>query len=106
MVVLARDAFRAPRFPSHEALKLAPVAGRDFDKQVNNQVCESKGDDVGLWDSPTRHRAGKLKPVSGDCMLGTLHRAALKEDPTFLTALEAIPSVLPPSRTSPKKTRV
>ena len=112
--VLAWDAFRAPRFPSDEALKLARVVGLDFDQQVKNQVCESKGDDVVLWDSLTRHRAGKLGPVSGDCMLDTLHWAAkiareqntgaaksmieearLKEDPTFLTALEAMLNVLP-----------
>ena len=120
--VLAWDAFRAPRFPSDEALKLARVVGLDYDQQVKNQVCESKGDDVVLWDSLTRHRAGKLGPVSGDCMLDTLHWAAkvareqntgaanslietarLKEDPTFLTALEAMLNVLPPSLPSSKK---
>ena len=120
--VLAWDAFRAPRFPSDEALKLARVVGLDFDQQVKNQVCESKGNDVVLWDSLTRHRAGKLGPVSGDCMLDTLHWAAkvareqntgaaknlieearLKEDPTFLTALEAMLNVLPPSLPSSKK---
>ncbi len=120
--VLAWDAFRAPRFPSDEALKLARVVGLDFDQQVKNQVCESKGDDVVLWDSLTRHRAGKLGPVSGDCMLDTLHWAAkvvreqntgaaknlieearLKEDPTFLTALEAMLNVLPPMLPSSKK---
>jgi adenine-specific DNA methylase len=120
--VLAWDAFRAPRFPSDEALKLARVVGLDFDQQVKNQVCETKGDDVVLWDSLTRHRAGKLGPVSGDCMLDTLHWAAkiareqntgaaksmieearLKEDPTFLTALEAMLNVLPPALPSSKK---
>ena len=120
--VLAWDAFRAPRFPSDEALKLARVVGLDFDQQVKNQVCESKGDDVVLWDSLTRHRAAKLGPVSGDCMLDTLHWAAkiareqntgaaksmieearLKEDPTFLTALEAMLNVLPPALPSSKK---
>jgi len=120
--VLAWDAFRAPRFPSDEALKLARVVGLDFDQQVKNQVCEGKGDDVVLWDSLTRHRAGKLGPVSGDCMLDTLHWAAkvareqntgaannlieearLKEDPTFLTALEAMLNVLPPALPTSKK---
>lgn len=120
--VLAWDAFRAPRFPSDEALKLARVVGLDFDQQMKNQVCQSKGDDVVLWDSLTRHRAGKLGPVSGDCMLDTLHWAAkiareqntgaaksvieearLKEDPTFLTALEAMLNVLPPALPSSKK---
>jgi len=120
--VLAWDAFRAPRFPSDQALKLARAVGLDFDQQVKNQVCESKGDDVVLWDSLTRHRAGKLGPVSGDCMLDTLHWAAkiareqntgsakslieearLKEAPTFLTALEAMLNVLPPALPSSKK---
>ena len=89
---------------------------------MKNQVCENKGDDVVLWDSLTRHRTGKLGPVSGDCMLDTLHWAAkvareqntgaaknlieearLKDDPTFLTALEAMLNVLPPTLPSSKK---
>ena len=58
--VLAWDAFRAPRFPADEALKLARVVGLDFDRDVKKQVCEVKGDDVILWDSITRHRNGTL----------------------------------------------
>ena len=37
--VLAWDAFKAPRFPVDEALKLARVVGLDFDQQVKNQIC-------------------------------------------------------------------
>jgi putative DNA methylase len=113
--VLAWDAFRAPRFPADEALKLARVVGLDFDQDVKKQVCEVKGDDVILWDSITRHRNGTLRHVSEECMLDTLHWAAktareqntgaarsliedahLIGDPTLLTALEALLNVLPP----------
>ncbi len=114
--VLAWDAFRAPRFPADEALKLARVVGLDFDLDVKKQVCEVKGDDVVLWDSVTRHRNGSLRGVGEDRMLDTLHWAAkigreqntgaaknmieeakLIGDPTLLTALEALLNVLPPS---------
>jgi len=120
--VLAWDAFRAPRFPSDEALKLARVVGLDFDQQVKNWVCEVKGDDVILSDSVTRHRNGKLHHVGEECMLDTLHWAAktareqntgaarnlieearLLDDPTLLTALEAMLNVLPPGVPSSKK---
>jgi adenine-specific DNA methylase len=113
--VLAWDAFRAPRFPADEALKLARVVGLDFDQDVKKKVCEVKGDDVILWDSVTRHRNGSLGHVSAECMLDTLHWAAktgreqntgaarsliedarLIGDPTLLTALEALLNVLPP----------
>ena len=113
--VLAWDAFRAPRFPADEALKLARVVGLDFDQDVKKKVCEVKGDDVILWDSITRHRKGSLGHVSEECMLDTLHWAAktgreqntgaaqslidsahLIGDPTLLTALEALLNVLPP----------
>lgn len=112
--VLAWDAFKAPRFPVDEALKLARVVGLDFDQQVKNQVCEVKNSDVILWDSKTRKAKGKLGPMGDSCMLNTLHQAAaivrdqntgaamkaiedngLLEDPTLLTALEALLNVLP-----------
>lgn len=112
--VLAWDAFRAPRFPVDEALKLARVVGLDFDQQVKNQVCEVKSSDVILWDSKTRKSKGKLGPMGDTCMLNTLHQAAsivrdqntgaarkaiedngLLEDATLLTALEALLNVLP-----------
>lgn len=113
--VLAWDAFRAPRFPADEALKLARVVGLDFDQDVKKKVCEVKGDDVILWDSLTRHRNGTLGHVNDECMLDVLHWAAkigreqntgaarnlieearLIGDPTLLTALEALLNVLPP----------
>jgi putative DNA methylase len=117
--VLAWDAFRAPRFPVDEALKLARVVGLDFDQEVKKRVCEVKGDDVILWDSSTRHRNGSLRHISDECMLDTLHWAAkvgreqnvgvasnmieeahLLGDPTLLTALEALLNVLPPGAAS------
>ena len=61
--VLAWDAFKAPRFPSDEALKLARVVGLDFDSQVKNVVCEVKSNDVVLWDSKARKGKGKLGPI-------------------------------------------
>jgi adenine-specific DNA methylase len=120
--VLAWDAFRAPRFPADEALKLARVVGLDFDQDVKKQVCEVKGDDVILWDSVTRHRNGSLRHVSEERMLDVLHWAAktgreqntgaarsliedahLIGDPTLLTALEALLNVLPPGIVSAGK---
>lgn len=113
--VLAWDAFRAPRFPQDEGLKLARVVGLDFDADVKKVVCEVKGDDILLWDSKTRQASGKLGHVGDTCMLDTLHQAAriareqntgaarnmlesakLRDDPTLLTALEALLNVLPP----------
>ena len=61
--VLAWDAFKAPRFPVDEALKLARVVGLDFDQQVKNVVCEVKSSDVVLWDSQVRKAKGKLGPM-------------------------------------------
>ena len=113
--VLAWDAFRAPRFPADEGLKLARVVGLDFDADVKKVVCEVKGDDILLWDSKTRQASGKLGHVTDACMLDTLQQAAriardqntgaarnmlegakLLDDPTLLTALEALLNVLPP----------
>lgn len=112
--VLAWDAFKAPRFPSDEALKLARVVGLDFDRDVKNVVCEVKSNDVILWDSRTRQAKSKLGPVGEEVMLDTLHHAALiardrntgaaqavleeaglLTDSTLLTALEALLNVLP-----------
>jgi adenine-specific DNA methylase len=114
--VLAWDAFKAPRFPVDEALKLARVVGLDFDQQVKNHVCEVKSSDVILWDSKTRQAKGKLGPVGESLMLDTLHQAAvigrdqntgaartviekagLLGDATLLTTLEALLNVLPPA---------
>lgn len=113
--VLAWDAFKAPRFPVDEALKLARVVGVDFDREVKNVVGEVKGSDVTLWDSLTRKRKNRLGAVGGPVMLDTLHHAAalgreqntgaaqaaleaadLLSDATLMTALEALLNVLPP----------
>lgn len=122
--VLAWDAFKAPRFPSDEALKLARVVGLDFDRDVKNVVCEVKSSDVVLWDSKTRQAKSKLGPIGEEVMLDTLHHAALigreqnntgaaqavlekaglLKDSTLLTALEALLNVLPaPGATAGKK---
>jgi adenine-specific DNA methylase len=112
--VLAWDAFKAPRFPVDEALKLARVVGLDFDQQVKNVVGEVRSSDVVLWDSKARKGKGKLGPMGDSCMLNTLHQAAaivrdqntgaakkaiedngLIDDTTMLTALEALLNVLP-----------
>lgn len=112
--VLAWDAFKAPRFPSDEALKLARVVGLDFDQDVKNVVCEVKSSDVILSDSKTRQARSRLGPIGEDVMLDTLHhaaligrqqntgaaqaaldRAGLLKDSTLLTALEALLNVLP-----------
>ena len=74
--VLAWDAFKAPRFPVDEALKLARVVGLDFDREVKNVVGEVKGSDVTLWDSLIRKRKNKLGPVGGSVVLDTLHQCA------------------------------
>ena len=76
--VLAWDAFRAPRFPADEALKLARVVGLDFDQDVKKKVCEMKGDDVILWDSITRHRNGSL--AAGQRRVHARHAALGGED--------------------------
>ena len=117
--ILAWDTFRAPKFPADEALKLARVVGLDFDAEVKNQVCEVKASDVVLWDARTRQAKGRLGEPGGSPMLDTLHHAAaaghkthtgaakqvvedagLLQDPTLLTALEALLNVLPPLRGS------
>ncbi|MFV1964319.1 MAG: hypothetical protein ACC628_02765 [Pirellulaceae bacterium] len=113
--VLAWDAFRAPRFPSDESLRLSRVVGLDFDREVKNHICEIKSGDVILWDSKTRKAKGKLGPIGDEVMLDTLHHAAvtaqeqntgaaaqlieeagLTGDATLLTALEGLLNVLPP----------
>ncbi len=112
--ILAWDAFKAPRFPVDEALKLARVVGLDFDQDIKNVVGEVKSSDVVLWDSTVREAKGKLGPMCGTCMLNTLHQAAsivrekntgasrkaiedhgLLDDATMLTTLEALLNVLP-----------
>ena len=74
--VLAWDAFRAPRFPADEGLKLARVVGLDFDLQVKNVVCQVKGDDIALWDSKTRRGNGSVGHIGAECIIDTLHQVA------------------------------
>ncbi|MGA2699556.1 MAG: DUF1156 domain-containing protein [Isosphaeraceae bacterium] len=112
--ILAWDAFKAPRFPVDEALKLARVVGLDFDQDIKNVVGEVKSSDMVLWDSSVRKAKGKLGPMGDTCMLNTLHQAAsivrekntgaskkaiedhgLHDDATLLTTLEALLNVLP-----------
>ena len=119
--ILAWDAFKAPRFPVDEALKLARVVGLDFDQEIKNVVGEVKSSDVVLWDSTVRKAKGKLGPMGDTCMLNTLHQAAsivrekntgaskkaiedngLLDDATLLTTLEALLNVLP-AVASPEK---
>ncbi len=123
--VLAWDAFRAPRFPVDEALKLARVVGLDFDQEVKAHVCEVKSSDVILWDSKARKAKGRLGPMGDTCMLDTLHQAAsivrdqntgaarkaiedngLRDDATLLTALEALLNVLPAAASPGKPTKL
>ncbi len=119
--VLAWDAFRAPKFPADEALKLARVVGLDFEQEVRNVVCGVSGDDVTLWDSQTRFARNRVAADAQAPMLDRLHEAAylvrrrnveaarqrlesldLLNDPGLLTALEVLLNVLPPvSRSMP-----
>jgi hypothetical protein len=120
--VLAWDAFRAPKFPADEALKLARVVGLDFDQDVKNLACSVTGEDVTLWDSQTRVSKTKVTSGTQAPMLDRLHEAAytvrfqnteaarnrleslrLLEDPTLMTALEALLNVLPPIAPRGKK---
>ena len=117
--ILAWDAFKAPRFPADEALKLARVVGLDFDREVKNVICVVKGNDVTLFDSKTR----KLRRWTGDCLIDALHSAAylaqtqnvgaakdalqkheLLSNPSLRTALEALLNVLQPTAVSGKQT--
>lgn len=116
--VLAWDAFEAPQFPYDEALRLARAVGVDMDSQVIKKIAEKKASNVVLWDASTRAAKGALGPSDGNrAMLDALHHAAhaartrtlnaakdlvdkagLSAEPNFLTALEAVLEVLPPSR--------
>ncbi len=113
--VLAWDAFRAPKFPADEALKLARVVGLEFDVEVKNVVCGVSGEDVTLWDSRTRVTKNRLTVGPEAPLLDRLHEAAyiarfqnteaarnrleslgLLDDPRLLKALETLLNVLPP----------
>jgi adenine-specific DNA methylase len=117
--VLAWDAFGAPQFPYDEALRLARVVGVDMEHDIIGRLAQKKASDVLLWDSATRAAKGALGPPDGArAMLDAVHHAAhaartrtleaarelleqagVAQEPRFLTALEAVLEVLPPSRT-------
>ena len=113
--VLAWDAFRAPRFPYDEALKLARAVGVDLDKEVVGRTAKKVGANLLLWDSEERAANGSLGPEDGSTgMIDVLYRAAhlarirsldaareylvnagLHKEPCFLAALKAVLEVLP-----------
>ena len=113
--VLAWDAFRAPRFPYDEALKLARAVGVDLDKEVVGRTAAKVGANLVLWDSAERAAKGSLGPEDGSTgMIDVLYRAAhlarirsldaareylenagLHKEPRFLAALKAVLEVLP-----------
>ena len=113
--VLAWDAFRAPRFPYDEALKLARAVGVGLDKEVVGRTAAKVGANLVLWDSAERAAKGSLGPEDGSTgMIDVLYRAAhlarirsldaareylenagLHKEPRFLAALKAVLEVLP-----------
>ena len=115
--VLAWDAFRAPRFPYDEALRLDGAVGLDLDGEVVRHIAEKKGSDLILWDSAKRAAKGALGPSDGSrTMLDGIHQAAhairsrtleagkdlveragLGTNPDFRQALAAVLEVLPVS---------
>jgi adenine-specific DNA methylase len=117
-LVLAWEAFHAPQFSYDEGLRLARAVGVDLETQVVGRLCEKKGANLRLWDSTTRVAKGKLGPADGSvAMIDAVHHAAyagrsrsleaarellkeahLDQDAAFLTAIEAVLEVLPPSR--------
>lgn len=116
-VVFAWDAFKAPVFAYDEALHLARSVGIDLDGVVIGRLAEKKASNILLWDSAHRAAKGALGPADGSRgMVDALHHAAnlarrqtmavardmllesgLNQDPAFLTALESLLEVLPPS---------
>jgi adenine-specific DNA methylase len=116
--VLAWDAFQAPQFPYDEGLRLARVVGLDMDREVIGRVAEKKASNVILWDSAMRAAKGALGPADGSrALIDAIHHAAhlgrthtlqaaqellersgIAQEPLFLSALEAVLEVLPPSR--------
>jgi putative DNA methylase len=115
--VLAWDAFRAPKFPFDEALRLARVVGLDLDQEIVGNLAEKKGSKLILWDSEKRAAKGALGPADGSrAMIDALHHAAYRvrkngleagreflekagaaKNPAFFTALTAVLEVLPVS---------
>jgi putative DNA methylase len=116
--VLAWDAFKAPKFPYDEALRLARVVGIDLDRDVVKKLAEKKSSDLILWDSETRVASGSIGPASGSvAMIDAIHHLAyaarsrslnsaremleksgLQADASFLMAFETVLEVLPRSK--------
>jgi len=116
--VLAWDAFGAPQFLYDEALHLARVVGVDLDYEVIGHLAQKKTSDVVVWDGATRAAKGALGPADGRrAMLDAVHHAVhlarthtldaacellsqahVDQEPAFLSALETVLEVLPPSR--------
>ena len=116
--VLAWDTFRAPVFAYDEALGLSRAIGVNLDRDIVGRLAEKKGSNLRLWDSAERAAKGSLGPVDGTRgMIDALHHAAhsvrsrttaaardmldrvqLADDAQFLSALEAVLEVLPPSK--------
>ena len=116
--VLAWDAFRAPRFPYDEALKLARAVGADLEQEIVGRTAAKAGQNLVLWDSGERAAKSSLGPSDGSRgMIDALHRVAhlartrtlddarehltklrLHQEPRFLSALEALLEVLPVSK--------
>ena len=118
-IVLAWDAFKAPKFSYDEALRLGRAVGVDIDHDIVGRLAEKTGSDILLWDSSRRAAKGTLGPVDGSrAMIDAIHHAAnmarvrslaaakellaealVDRDPRFFASLEAILEVLPVSRT-------
>ncbi len=116
--VLAWDAFRAPKFPYDEGLKLARAVGVDLDGQIVGRLAAKDGQNLVLWDSLARAAKGALGPVDGSSgMIDALHHAAnlarsqslasafdmirdqgMDKSSDLAIALEAVLEVLPVSR--------
>ncbi len=112
--VLAWDAFRAPRFPYDEGLRLARAVGVDLDRDVVRRLAGKKGSDLLLWDSEKRAAHGALgSPDGSRGMIDAIHHAAhlarvrsldaarelldkkLQDTVAFTAALSAVLEVLP-----------
>ena len=95
------------------------LSGADLDGQLIGKICEKKGSDIKLWDSATRAAKGGARPrrwlarhdrrdppcrapgadAHARCGARSAQgRGDLSNDPQFLSALEAVLEVLPPSR--------
>ncbi len=116
--VLAWDAFRAPKFPYDEGLKLARAVGVNLETDVERRLAAKSGQNLVLWDASHRAAKGALGPADGSRgMIDALHHAAhlartrsldaardtlmdegMDRSPDFAIALEAVLEVLPVSR--------